>query len=140
MSVLISFTTCVSLLFFVTRVFSVGVLSVGLPALRTGWRRPTEYLILISHFPQKSPSISGSFVKNDLQLKASSPPSMTDSNENATPPKSTKSRSSNSLVQFQIQPKSQSESVGLPAPPTWWRRYTGCLVLFTGHFLQKSPE
>ena len=28
-------------------------------------------LIIIDHFPQKSPIITGSFAKNDLQLKAS---------------------------------------------------------------------
>ena len=43
----------------------------------TGWRRPTEYLIFIWHFPQKSPTNSGSFAKRDLRLEtsyASSPP------------------------------------------------------------------
>ena len=37
----------------------------------TGWRRPIWCLIIISHFLQKSPIISGSFAKNDPQLKAS---------------------------------------------------------------------
>ena len=41
------------------------------------WQRPVGCLISVGHFPTKSPIISGSFAKNDLQLKTSygsSPP------------------------------------------------------------------
>jgi len=53
----------------VTRIKShVGQMN-GCLDVAIGWRRVIACLIFIGHFPQKSPIISGSFAKNDLQLK-----------------------------------------------------------------------
>ena len=39
--------------------------------IATRWRRPIGCLIFVGHFPKKSPIISGSSAKRDLQLKVS---------------------------------------------------------------------
>jgi len=47
------------------------VLTQGLqPQIATGWQRCIGCLLFICHFPQKSPTISGSFAERDLLLKA----------------------------------------------------------------------
>ena len=43
----------------------------ALQMMGTGWQRPTGCLISVDYFPQRSPTISGFFAENDLQLKAS---------------------------------------------------------------------
>ena len=58
-----------------TRGFCVGRICILYTS--TEWRRVTGCRIVIGHFPQKSPIISGSLAKNNLQLEASyesSPP------------------------------------------------------------------
>ena len=37
----------------------------------TEWQNPAGCLICVGYFPQKNPTVSGSFAKRDLQLKAS---------------------------------------------------------------------
>ena len=53
-----------------------------------GWRRPSGWFVFTGHFSQKSPTISGFFAKNHLQLKASyrsSSHCTTQSDNNAEP-------------------------------------------------------
>jgi len=67
------------------RIFTHEVCILKSQLATTGWRRPIECLLSIGHFPQKSPTINGSFAKRVLQLKTScafSPPcKLTDENK-----------------------------------------------------------
>jgi len=89
------------------------------PNASTGWQRPTGCLIFMGHFPQKSPKISGSFAKNDLQLKVSYGSSPL-CNSNKWP------------VLCNIDLLCSSDLLWTPYRSQWatgWRRPIGCLKL-----------
>ena len=122
---------------------------------RTGWRRPIGCLICIDHFPQKSPTISGSFAKRDPRLKAfyaSSPPCtvglmfvlLFERANLLVRPLSCSLLLARPLVLSPSLSISLSLTlthvihVPLGNEPICWRRPIGCFV-FIRHFPQKSP-
>jgi len=61
----------ISQLWLASYVFSIDICVLSREDPHTGWRRLMGCPIFIGHFPQKSPVVSGSVAKNDLQLKES---------------------------------------------------------------------
>jgi len=88
----------------------------------TGWRKPIGYLIFTDRFPQKSPMISGSVAKRDLQLMHVCHPVLHGRNDFLG------SVNIQSCVKLS---ESHMYSTG-------WRKPIGCLI-FIDRFPQKSP-